>query len=83
MELGKNKRATYEAVSAQVKAAPEACLDEISQMISDVVFRYESQTEKFNEATKEAIQEVEEMKKDPSLGKSYTDVDQMMKELLA
>lgn len=36
-----------------------------------------------NTETLAALQEVEEMKKNPSLGKSYTDVDQMMKELLA
>jgi len=36
-----------------------------------------------NAETLAAMQEVEEMKKNPSLGKSYTDVDQMMKELLA
>lgn len=36
-----------------------------------------------NEETLAAIEEVKEMKKNPSLGKSYTDVDEMMKELLA
>ena len=36
-----------------------------------------------NTGTAAALQEVEEMKKNPSLGKAYTDVDQMMKELLA
>ena len=36
-----------------------------------------------NEETLEAIEEVQQMKKNPSLGKSYTDVDEMMKELLA
>ena len=36
-----------------------------------------------NADTLEAIEEVRRMKKDPSIGKSYTDVDQMMKELLA
>ena len=36
-----------------------------------------------NAETIAAIQEVQEMKKDPSKGKSYTDVDEMMKELLA
>lgn len=36
-----------------------------------------------NEETLEAMREVERMKKDPSLGKTYTDVDAMMKELLA
>ncbi len=36
-----------------------------------------------NEETLEAIREVQLMKKDPTLGKSYTDVDEMMKELLS
>ncbi len=36
-----------------------------------------------NEETREAIEEVRQMKKNPSLGKSYTNVDEMMKELLA
>ena len=83
MDLNEKQKTTYEAVSAQIKAAPEACLDEISHIISYVVYRYEQQNEEFNEETKEAIREVEEMEKNPSLGKTYTDVDQMMKELLA
>ena len=33
--------------------------------------------------TKEAIRKVKQMKADPTLGKTYTDVDEMMKELLA
>lgn len=36
-----------------------------------------------NAETIEAIQEVKKMKADPSLGKTYTDVEQMMEELLA
>ncbi len=36
-----------------------------------------------NAETKEAIQEVQRMKADPTLGKSYTDVDAMMTDLLA
>lgn len=36
-----------------------------------------------NAETLEAIEEVEQMKKNPSIGKAYTDVDQMMEELLA
>lgn len=35
-----------------------------------------------NEETRQAIEEVQRMKKDPSIGKTYTDVDLMMKELL-
>ncbi|WP_295678481.1 hypothetical protein [uncultured Fibrobacter sp.] len=36
-----------------------------------------------NEDTKAALREVEEMKANPLKGKSYTDVDTMMRELLA
>ena len=36
-----------------------------------------------NTETIAAIEEVAAMKKDPSLGKAYTDVDAMMKELLS
>jgi DNA-damage-inducible protein J len=35
-----------------------------------------------NTETISAIEEVKAMKKDPSLGKAYTDIDLMMKELL-
>ena len=36
-----------------------------------------------NAETLEAIEEVKRMEKDPKLGKSYTDVDKMIKELLS
>jgi len=36
-----------------------------------------------NDTTKAAIREVQAMKKDPSIGKSYTDVDEMMRDLLS
>ncbi len=36
-----------------------------------------------NEETQAAIKEVQQMKRDPSFGKSYTDVDEMMRELLS
>ena len=36
-----------------------------------------------NNETVEAIEEVKAMKKNPSLGKTYTNVDDMMKELLS
>ena len=36
-----------------------------------------------NAETVEAIKEVKRMKADPSLGKTYSNVDQMMEELLA
>mgnify|MGYP004473365847 FL=1 len=34
-----------------------------------------------NAETQESIREVKQMKADPTLGKTYTDVDEMMKEL--
>ncbi len=36
-----------------------------------------------NAETREAIQEVQRMKANPTLGKTYTDVDAMMEDLLA
>jgi len=36
-----------------------------------------------NAETQEAIEEVRRMKQNPSIGKTYTDVDEMMRELLA
>ena len=35
-----------------------------------------------NSETRAAIEEVQKMKENPSMGKAYTDVDQMMEELL-
>lgn len=45
-------------------------------------FPFDVRMETPNEETKAALEEVEQMKKDPSIGKAYTDVDEMMKELL-
>ena len=39
-------------------------------------------TESVNAETKEAILEVQRMKADPTLGKTYPDADTMMKDLL-
>ena len=46
-------------------------------------FPFDVRIETFNEEMKAAFEEVEQMKKDPSIGKAYTDVDEMMKELLS
>jgi DNA-damage-inducible protein J len=43
---------------------------------------FELKVDRPNAETLEAIAEVEEMEKNPSLGKSYTDVKEMMRELL-
>ena len=44
---------------------------------------FEISGENPNSETKEAIQEVKRMKADLGLGKTYTDVDQMMEDLLS
>ena len=46
-------------------------------------FPFELKVDVPNEETLEAIQEVQQMKNNPLMGKSYTDVDDMMKELLS
>lgn len=45
-------------------------------------FPFELRLDTPNAETMAAIQEVEQMKQNPSLGKTYTDVEEMMKELL-
>ena len=44
---------------------------------------FEISGENPNSETKEAIQEVKMMKEDPNLGKTYTDVDEMMEDILS
>ena len=44
---------------------------------------FEIGAERPNAETLEAIQEVQAMKANPTIGKTYTDVDVMMKDLLA
>ena len=44
---------------------------------------FEVSLETPNAETREAIQEVQRMKADPKLGKSYSDVDQMIEDLLS
>lgn len=53
------------------------------QAIREQRIPFEVSRDVSNSETLEALREVEEMKKNPSIGKSYTDVDEMMKELLA
>lgn len=55
----------------------------LRQVIRSNGFPFELRLDTPNEETLAALREVQEMKKDPSLGKAYTDVDEMMKELLA
>lgn len=55
----------------------------LRQAINFKGFPFEVRLDTPNEETLAAINEVQQMKKNPALGKAYTDVDEMMKELLA
>ena len=48
-----------------------------------ISFCFKIKTKKPNAETRAALEEVALMKLDPSLGKSYTDADQMIREILA
>ncbi len=53
------------------------------QAIRENGIPFEMKLDTPNKETLDAIKEVQKMKKNPSLGKSYRNVDDMMKELLA
>lgn len=55
----------------------------VKKVVRDCRIPFEIGVPKPNEETLAAIREVQEMKKKPALGKAYSDVDSMMKELLA
>lgn len=54
----------------------------LRQMIRDNAFPFVIQRDVPNAETLEAIAEVQKMKSDPSIGKSYSDVSQMMEDIL-
>ena len=71
-------RETYDAFKSIVVKNHENVKGNLIRYMKDVI-----QFETSNAATLAAIKEVEEMKKNPSVGKSYSDVDRMMEDLLA
>ena len=76
---------SLELLERKLRTLPEDSFDEVDEFFDFILFRseWECSQNDFNEDTKAALREVEEMKADPSKGKSYTDVDTMMRELLA
>ena len=54
----------------------------VKQAIREQGIPFEITRETPNRETFEAFKEVEEMKKNPTLGKSYTNVEEMMEDLL-
>ena len=57
--------------------------DEILYTIRDFILFQKYRLYEPNAETLEALLEVEQMKENPSFGKSYTDVDLMVEELLS
>ena len=76
---------SLELLEQKLRTLPEDSFDEVDEFFDFILFRFEKEgsQDDLNEETKAALREVEEMKADPSKGKSYTDVDTMMQELLA
>ncbi|WP_298769840.1 hypothetical protein [uncultured Fibrobacter sp.] len=76
---------SLELLEQKLRMLPEDSFDEVDEFFDFILFRFEKESSQddLNEETKAALREVEEMKADPSKGKSYTDVDTMMQELLA
>ena len=76
---------SLELLEQKLRMLPEDSFDEVDEFFDFILFRFEKESSQddLNEETKAALREVEEMKADSSKGKSYTDVDTMMQELLA
>ena len=75
---------SYETVLEQVKTAPEACLEEILQIISYVVYRYEKENEE-QEPTPRlagAMLEALQISGDSSV-KGYADTKELFEDLNA
>ena len=53
----------------------------VKQSLREQAIPFEISREIPNKETREAIEEVQQMKKNPSIGKAYDDVDKMMEEL--
>ena len=82
-------------VDDDVKRRAEQVLDDIGLSMSAAInvflrkvarehrIPFELSADELNAETVEAIQELSRMKADPGLGKTYTDVDQMMDKLLS
>ena len=84
----------YVRVKPEIKERAEQVFDSFGMTISEAVnvflhkaimvggIPFELRPPVPNAETLEAMREVELMEQDPSIGKGYTDVKQMMKELL-
>lgn len=76
---------SLELLEKKLRTLPKESFEEVDEFFDFILYRFEQEEarEEPNDETLEALREVEEMKADPSKGKSYDDVDAMMKDLLA
>ena len=76
---------SLELLEKKLRTLPKESFEEVDEFFDFILYRFEQEEarEELNDETLEALREVEEMKADPSKGKSYDDVDAMMKDLLA
>ena len=67
---------SYETLLEQIKAAPEECLDEISNYVNYVIYRYEKQNEKPTSQLESAMLEALQISGDPSV-KGFTSTKEL------
>ncbi len=79
-QLKQESQALFESLGLNLSTAVNIFL---RQAVREQAIPFRVSVRTPNAETIEAIQEVQRMKVNPNLGKTYTDVDQMMKELLA
>ena len=79
-QLKQESQALFESLGLNLSTAVNIFL---RQAVREQAIPFRVSVRTPNAETIEAIQEVQRMKGNPNLGKTYTDADQMMKELLA
>ena len=84
LDLTKNDFEQFAELCYKMDSSPDKVLtDVVKDCLITQSISYEIKPETSNQETLEAIQEVEEVRKNPSQYKFYSDVDTMMKEILA
>lgn len=76
---------SLEFLEQKLRTLPKESFDEVDRFFDFVLYRFdrENTQDDFNEDTVAALREVEEMKANPTKVKAYSDVDSMMRDLLA
>lgn len=84
LRMDKELKRQAEAIFAEIGVSMTTALNIfLRKAVREGGFPFELKVDVPNAETLAALAEVEAMKADPSIGKAYTDVDAMMKELLS